>query len=550
MVWILLVIVVVMTVFSGATYVVPEWQQAIVTQFGNPIRTVRDPGLYWKIPFLQTVTTFDKRVLYADAGSAEYITLDKKRILIDHISRWEIVDPLAFFRTVRDEPGAIARLDDIITGRLRQEVARENFLEIIREKRELIMENVTVDSRALAERFGIHVLDVRVKRADLPTEVQASVFARMEAERKRIALRYRAEGEERGREIRAEADKEREIILARAYQESQGLRGAGDPDSLERERLSDRSGRGVERRRVEPDHPQGHRRRGRAPDRHSSPAQPPRPAVRKRRPARTGAGRGRRNRPSGAALGEEVRVVFIVSNGRAAVEAAPSQIVLNASCRHTRLTRKFQVIKSMIDSGKLGEIYHIHHIHLLRSTFIEWNPRAAWAMDRKRAGGGPFIDWGVYDLSFHLGLLDDLPQLKSVRSFSRNDLRDLNKLVEFSDVEQHGAAWLEFDTGLTYYYERGAGVHGEAPNETRLYGTQGGLRFEYPSWGTNELEFFYEQDGEPRKEILTVDATGAPDDSLALTTHFLDCLEGTARPLMPVQQAAKHLEILFKILGA
>jgi predicted dehydrogenase len=234
----------------------------------------------------------------------------------------------------------------------------------------------------------------------------------------------------------------------------------------------------------------------------------------------------------------------------AAAENAPHQIVLNASCRHTRLTRKFQLIKSIIDSGKLGEIYHIHHIHLLRTTFIEWNPRAAWAMDKKRAGGGPFIDWGVYDLSFHLGLLDDVPQPKSIRSFSRNDLRDMSKLVAFSDVEQHGAAWLEFDTGLTYYYERGAGVHGEAPNETRLYGTQGGLRFEYPSWGANEVEFFFMADGEPHKEILTVDPTGAPDDSLALTTHFLDCLEGGAEPLMPVQQAAKHMEILFKILEA
>ncbi len=233
----------------------------------------------------------------------------------------------------------------------------------------------------------------------------------------------------------------------------------------------------------------------------------------------------------------------------AAVEQAPDQIVLDASCRHTRLTRKFQFIKSIVDSGRLGEIYHIHHNHLQRGTFIEYNPNGAWAMDKKRAGGGPFIDWGVYDLSFHLGLLGDLPQLKSVRSFSRNDLRDVSKLVDFSDVEQHGAAWLEFDTGLTYYYERGAGVHGETPNETRLYGTKGGLQFQFPSWDSNEIGFFYMENGEPRKEVLTVDMTGAPDDSLALTSHFLDCLDGKAEPLMPVQQAAKHMKTLFKILG-
>ncbi|MGH7391816.1 MAG: protease modulator HflC [Candidatus Rokuibacteriota bacterium] len=231
MAWRIALIVLIIAAFGGATYVVPEWQQAIVTQFGQPIRTVREPGLYWKVPFLHTVTFFDRRVLAADTGGAEYLTLDKKRLLIDHISRWEIVDPLEFYRTVRDERGAMARLDDIITARLRQEVAKETFKEIIREKRESIMETVTAEARTLAAPFGLRVLDVRVKRADLPAEVQASVFARMQAERQRIALRYRAEGEEKGREIRANADKEREIILAKAYQESQGLRGAGDAEA-------------------------------------------------------------------------------------------------------------------------------------------------------------------------------------------------------------------------------------------------------------------------------------------------------------------------------
>jgi predicted dehydrogenase len=232
------------------------------------------------------------------------------------------------------------------------------------------------------------------------------------------------------------------------------------------------------------------------------------------------------------------------------VERAPDRIVLEASCRHTRLTRKFQFIKSIIDSGKLGDIYHIHHNHLSRTTFIEWNPSGAWAMNKKLAGGGPFVDWGVYDLSFHLGLLDDTPQLKSLRSFSRNDLREVRHLVEFSDVEQHGAAWIEFDTGLTYYYERGAGVHGETPNETRLYGTKGSLRFQFTGWDSKEVELFYAENGDPRKEILTVDMSGAPDDDLALTTHFLDCLDRKAKPLMTVQKAAKHIEILFRILEA
>ena len=229
-----------------------------------------------------------------------------------------------------------------------------------------------------------------------------------------------------------------------------------------------------------------------------------------------------------------------------AAKQAQGQVMIDASCRHTRLTRKFQFIKAIIDSRKLGTIYHIHHNHLSRGTFIEYNPKGAWAMNKKLAGGGPIADVGVYDLSFHLGLLDDKPELMALRSFTRNDLRDMRALVEFSDVEQHGAAWLEFSGGLTYYYERGGGVHAETADETRIYGTEGGLRFQ--SRGeSNQVELFNIMDGQPHKEILTVDRTGEPEDSLALAIHFLDCLEG-AEPLMPITRAAKHMEILFRIL--
>jgi predicted dehydrogenase len=231
-----------------------------------------------------------------------------------------------------------------------------------------------------------------------------------------------------------------------------------------------------------------------------------------------------------------------------AADKFPEQLILEASCRHTRLTRKFKFIKALIDSGKLGAVYHIHHNHLIRSTFIEYNPNGAWAMNAKLAGGGPFIDWGVYDLSFHLGLLDDKLQLKSLQRFTRNDLRDMSQWVAFSDVEQHGAAWMEFDTGLTYYYERGGGVHAETSNETRIYATKGGLRFHFPSWDSNEIDYFHIENGEPVVETLNVDMSGAPEDSMALATHFLDYLDGE-KPLMTVQLAAKHMDILFKILG-
>ncbi|WP_341676602.1 Gfo/Idh/MocA family oxidoreductase [Niveibacterium sp. SC-1] len=232
-----------------------------------------------------------------------------------------------------------------------------------------------------------------------------------------------------------------------------------------------------------------------------------------------------------------------------AVAAAPDRVVLEASCRHTRMTAKFRAVKGLIDSGRLGEVYHIHHVSLTPRTFIEWNPGGAWAMDKSRGGGGPFMDWGVYDLSFHLGLLDDKPQLTGLRAFTRNGLRDIGHLVPFADVEQHGAAWLDFDTGLTYYYERGAGVHGETTCETRIQGTKGSVRLQYPSWDSPQIEFFSAVDGEPRRELLEVTEPEA-EDANPLARHFIDCIEGRAQPMMPVSRAAKHLDILFRILEA
>ena len=227
---------------------------------------------------------------------------------------------------------------------------------------------------------------------------------------------------------------------------------------------------------------------------------------------------------------------------------SPRLVTLDASCRHTRLQPKFDFVRDMIRSGKLGQVYHIHHNHLGRGTFIEWNKNGVWGMDKSLAGGGPFIDWGVYDLSFHLGLLDDQPELLSLRSFTRTGLRDVSHLVVFSDVEQHGAAWMEFSGGLSYYYERGAGVHGETSCETRISGTKGGLRLNFPSWESPEIEYFY-ADPNPQKEVFTVETPPAHNDNYALAAHFLDCIEGKSEPMMPVARAAKHMQILFNILA-
>lgn len=234
----------------------------------------------------------------------------------------------------------------------------------------------------------------------------------------------------------------------------------------------------------------------------------------------------------------------------AEVKKHPKQVVLEASCRHTRLQPKFTFIKNLIESGRLGKIYHIHHNHLYPMTFIEYNPKGAWAMKKASAGGGPFFDWGVYDLSFHLGVMDDKPELKSLRKFSRGDLRDLSVLAPGTDIEQHGAAWMEFTDGLTYYYERGAGVFNDVPNETRIYGTKGSLRFSFTTWDSADVDLYTaDANSQPVHETLTVDMSMHPgNDNILFVEHFLDCLEGKATPLMPVERAAKHLDILFKIL--
>ncbi|RPH62535.1 MAG: protease modulator HflC [Chloroflexi bacterium] len=226
----LIVIGVLVLIFaiSQSVYTIGEWQQGLVFQFGEPVRVVRDPGLYFKVPIIHDLVVLEKRVLGTEPQNAEYLTLDKKRLLVDHVSRWQITDPLLFYRTVRTETVAMARLDQIIAGRLREEIASNNFIDIVRAKREAIVATVTDGAQETAGSFGITLLDVRIRRIDLPTEVQASVFARMQAERDRIAKRYRAEGEEKALAIRAAADKEREIILATAYSKSQILRGEGD----------------------------------------------------------------------------------------------------------------------------------------------------------------------------------------------------------------------------------------------------------------------------------------------------------------------------------
>jgi membrane protease subunit HflC len=215
-------------VWQYALFTVPVWMQAVVVQLGNPVRTVTEPGLYAKVPFIQQVLYFDRRLLEYDTAPKEILTKDKQQLVVDNYSRWRIDDPLLFLRTVRDEGGAQSRLDDIVYSNLRETLGRHTLRDIVSERRTGLMEEVTKASDVKAREYGIQVVDVRIKRADLPEKNEQNVFSRMRTERERQAKRFRAEGDEESRKIRSNADKEVRILTAEARQKSEILRGEGD----------------------------------------------------------------------------------------------------------------------------------------------------------------------------------------------------------------------------------------------------------------------------------------------------------------------------------
>lgn len=228
--WIPILIVagLVLAAWNLAAYRVPQWMQAIVVQLGEPVRTVQEPGLYWKLPLIQNVLYFDRRLLDYNASPREILTKDKQQLVVDNYSRWRIRDPLQFYRTVRNEEGAQSRLDDIIYSNLRETLGRHTLREIINEKRALLMEQVTKRSDEKAREYGIEVVDVVIKRADLPEKNELNVFSRMRTERERQAKKFRAEGDEEARKIRSESDKQVQILLAEARNKAEVIRGEGD----------------------------------------------------------------------------------------------------------------------------------------------------------------------------------------------------------------------------------------------------------------------------------------------------------------------------------
>ncbi|WP_447979196.1 protease modulator HflC [Candidatus Nitrospira bockiana] len=213
-------------------FVVDLTQTAIVVQLGKPVRSITQPGLQLKVPFIQEVTYFDKRLLDYDSVAQDVITQDKKTLLIDNFAKWRITDPLKVFQAFQTQRGALKRLDDIIYSELRVEVGRHTLSEIVSKTRSDVMSVVAQRANEKAQPYGIEIVDVRIKRADLPEQNEKAVFARMQAEREREAKQYRAEGAEEAQKIRSDAEKDREIILAEAYKTAEQLRGAGDAQAF------------------------------------------------------------------------------------------------------------------------------------------------------------------------------------------------------------------------------------------------------------------------------------------------------------------------------
>ena len=226
---ILLPIIGVLAFISYTTmFTVNEIQQGIILQFGDPKRVIQKAGLNFKIPFVQNVVLLDKRILNLDAPSEEIIASDQKRLIVDAFARFKIKDPLKFYISVGNERVARSRLSTIINSRIRGVLGNEELATLVSKERGRLMDKITQDVNAEASKLGIEIIDVRIKRADLPQQNSEAVYRRMQTERLREAKEFRAEGAEIAQTVRSTADKEVTIILAEANKKSEILKGEGD----------------------------------------------------------------------------------------------------------------------------------------------------------------------------------------------------------------------------------------------------------------------------------------------------------------------------------
>jgi len=227
------IVFVALITLANTVFTVHQTQQVLITQFGEPQRVIRNPGLNFKIPFVQTVITFDRRLLDFESGGEEVILGDQRRVIVDSFTRYRITDPLLFFQTVgATEQGIRLRLNSIVSSSLRRVLGNESLLSVLSEDRTRIMGAIRDQVNAEAQRFGIVVTDVRIRRADLPEENTQAILARMQSERERVAREARAEGAEQAQRIRAQAERERTVLLAQAEANAAILRGAGEQEAI------------------------------------------------------------------------------------------------------------------------------------------------------------------------------------------------------------------------------------------------------------------------------------------------------------------------------
>ncbi len=223
-----ILVIVLGIVISSAAFTVHQTSQAIVMQFGNPKRVVTDPGLHWKLPFVQNVLYYEKRMLNLDPPVEGILLSDQKRLLVDAFARYRITDALMFFQRVTSEAGVRQRLGPIVNASLRGILGNATLASVLSEERAEIMLQIKESVNNEAGRFGIELIDVRIGRADFPEQISQSVYGRMKSEREREAAEFRAQGFEKSQRIRAGADREATVILAEAKREAEIERGQGE----------------------------------------------------------------------------------------------------------------------------------------------------------------------------------------------------------------------------------------------------------------------------------------------------------------------------------
>jgi modulator of FtsH protease HflC len=224
------IVALVLVVLSMSMFTVDQRQYALVFQLGEVKRSITEPGLYFKVPMIQNVRFFDRRILTLDSADPErFITSEKKNVLVDSFIKWRIVDPNLYYISVGgDEVRARTRLSQTVNAGLREEFGKRLVNDVISGERDKIMNQMREKADIDARRIGVQIVDVRLKRVELPDEVSGAVYSRMEAERKRVANELRSEGAAEAEKIRADADRQREVIIAEAYREAQKVKGEGD----------------------------------------------------------------------------------------------------------------------------------------------------------------------------------------------------------------------------------------------------------------------------------------------------------------------------------